>query len=117
MPVPAAGPEATPAAAAPVDPVDAPGAPVDAPAEIDVTRPAERDVPVANWTANTTPAVPEVAPEPAPAARPRIGIGSFADLRGATPAPAAASTAPVAPPVPTAADAAPTPTADPDRAA
>jgi hypothetical protein len=114
VPVPAAEPEATPpGAAAPVEPVDAPGAPSDPPTEIDVTSPAERDVPVADWTTHATPAVPEVAPEPAPAARPRIGIGSFADLRGAAPAPA--STAPVAPTVPTVNDAAPTPTPDPDR--
>jgi hypothetical protein len=112
-------PESTPAAvAAPVDQVDVPVAPVDVPVEIDVTRPAQRDVPVADWSANPTPAVPEVAPEPPPAARPRIGIGSFADLRGATPmatpAPANASAAPPASAAP-ADDAAPTPTPDPDR--
>ncbi|MDQ1434552.1 MAG: hypothetical protein QOF59_1368, partial [Actinomycetota bacterium] len=119
VPVPPAVPESTPAAVAPpVDQVDVPVAPVDVPVEIDVTRPAQRDVPVADWSANPTPAVPEVAPEPAPAARPRIGIGSFADLRGATPmatpAPANASAAPPASAAP-ADDAAPTPTPDPDR--
>ncbi|MDQ1460966.1 MAG: hypothetical protein QOI08_2450 [Actinomycetota bacterium] len=110
VPAPPVAPEApTDADVAPVAAVT----PADVPVEIDVTAPPERDVPVADWTAHSTPTVPEVAPEPAPPARPRLGIGSFADLRGATPmstpGPADASVAPAA----SSADTAPSP--DPDR--
>lgn len=116
-----APPPAEPEVAAPVAAVGDLGpiaAPAPAPDEIDVTGPAERDVPVADWT---TPApapspepAPEVAPEPAPPARPRIGIGSFADLRGATPMATPTPADPTPSPAP-AADA-PAP-ANPDRPA
>jgi len=69
--------------------------------------------PVANPAATTAPAPPvETSPEAAPApARPRLGLGSFADLRGAASSPVPAEASPAGTDAPDAAPSTPVPAA------
>jgi signal transduction histidine kinase len=84
-----AEPPAAPRVPPPAPPLAVPGAPSSPPVAKPVAQPVAEPVAEAvSGPADPPPAEPVAAPAPPAPARPRIGIGTFADLRGTAAAPA-----------------------------